>query len=179
MEGEPEMDCQFYRMLSQEFPEELNQLKARELPTVSFSNIFGEEIVPHFYERVRAVGFQPDAERLGAIIELRRPIGYGPVGSMERVKFYVDWHNSGEFTEQSCFAGEATFAAHDKECASEMPISYFVCTPKFTRPADAPELSTNRVRIILSWGEEITGPDFHPQWGHRYECRVSLNHPLS
>jgi hypothetical protein len=173
------MDCTFYRMLAQEFPEELNLLKARELPTVSFSNIFGEEIVPHFYERVRAAGFHPDGERLGAIVELRRPIGYGPVGSMERVKFYIDWKNTGEFTEQSCYAGEATFRAHDKECASETPIAYFVCTPQFTRPADAPVLPTYRVRIILSWGEEITGPDFEPRWGHCYECRVSLNGPPS
>jgi len=67
------------------------------------------------------------------------------------------------------------FVARDKESAAETPIPYVVLSSELQRPADAPVLPRYRVRIILSWGEEIPGPDFQPRWGHCFECRLSLD----
>src|SRR5262249_21971858 len=83
------MDTERFNILAGQYPQEFQALKARQLPVGSFNNIYGEELLHTFYERIRGAGYHPEADCLGAAIELRRPVGYGGMaGSPERVKFF-------------------------------------------------------------------------------------------
>jgi hypothetical protein len=169
------MNCHHFTELTRQYPEEFEALKQRELPAISFSNIFGEEIMTNFYERIRAAGYQADTGSLGAVVEVRRPMGYGgETGSTERVSFFVDWEGDGCFREWLPPGGRASFRASDPECIDETPISYVVSAPGFIPPSHAPSRPCYRLRIVLAWQEKITGPDFVPAWGDRFECRIRL-----
>ena len=80
------LDFERFTMLAEQYPQEFHDLKARRLPVGSFNNIYGEELLCTFYERIRGAGYHPDMDCLGAAIEVRRPVGYGgPSGTPEHV----------------------------------------------------------------------------------------------
>jgi hypothetical protein len=171
------MDSERFTMLAQQYPEEFRALKSRQLPVGSFNNIYGEELLSTFYERIRGAGYHPEADCLGAAIELRRPVGYGESGTPERVQFYVDWNGDGRFAPAGASPADVAFCAHDNGDIEQTPVSYVVCAHQLVRPPDAPSRAAYRMRVILSWQEPITGPDFVPLWGDRQEYLIRLDHP--
>jgi hypothetical protein len=174
------MDTERFTMLTQQYPQEFQALKARQMPVGSFNNIYGEELLGTFYERIRGAGYHPEADCLGAAIELRRPVGYGGMdGSPERVRFFVDWEGDGRFTAAAPMPGEVGFCAFDNGDVERTPVAYLVCTHGLVRPQNLRPRSAYRLRVILSWRDPITGPDFMPRWGDRQDYLIQIDPPTS
>jgi hypothetical protein len=170
------LDFERFTMLTQQYPQEFHELKARRLPVGSFNNIYGEELLCTFYERIRGAGYHPEMDCLGAAIEVRRPVGYGGgSGSPEHVAFYVDWAGDGRFVSALASPAETAFCARDNDDIEQTPVAYMVCAHGLLRPSKVPSRPAYRLRVILSWHEPITGPDFAPTWGDRQEYLITLD----
>jgi hypothetical protein len=124
------------------------------------------------YERLTCVGYQPQLDRLVAVVELRKPNGYGGStcngGSREYVRFFVDWTNGGTWTD----VGFVDFKASDgpftrtRHVAVSLPLGA-------TRPrCDSPSLP--KIRAILAWNDLPSGPDDVPHWGNVVDVRVQI-----
>ena len=72
-----------------------------------------------FYEEIGCVGYQPQANRLEAVIFIKQPSGYGgnvcSSGSQEFVRFYVSFDNGATWTD----LGLRSFTAYDIPGTSE------------------------------------------------------------
>ncbi len=66
-----------------------------------------------YYEELACLGFQPQQERLEAVVYIYQPSGYGTdvcgVGSSEYVRFYLSFDNGASWQDQ----GMTSFQAHD------------------------------------------------------------------
>jgi peptidoglycan hydrolase-like protein with peptidoglycan-binding domain len=74
------------------------------------------------YEELVCIGYNPDVRLLQAIIHLKKESGYRTTicgtGSVEYVRFYVDWDNDGNWED----VGVATLDAHD--VPGRKPLEY-------------------------------------------------------
>jgi len=123
------------------------------------------------YEELECIGLNPQAERLEAVVNIKRPFGYGTGpcdnGSTEYVRFWVKhgavWHD----------LGTVTFTAYNL-AGSAFPVSYEVNMPL----DEARKFCTNEnlltVRGILSWEQEPTNPNFVPAWGNVMDVTVQI-----
>lgn len=123
------------------------------------------------YESLDCAGYDPETRKLSAVLTVKRPCGYRGdlchAGSIEYVGF---WLNEGGAWRHM---GTAQVRAHDLAAATPgNPLRYAV-----HRFANLPEMPCGdvrglRLRAILSWEQEPTGPDFVPVWGNVVETHV-------
>jgi hypothetical protein len=128
------------------------------------------------YEELTCISFNPDTNKIGAVIQIKQSTGYsgGPCtnGSKEYVRFYVDYNRDGSWVDE----GIANFDAHDLPFGKNLcyAVSLQIDPDKQSCCNDTPVLP--RVRAILSWNDEPpTGnPNWLPVWGNRLEANVQI-----
>lgn len=126
------------------------------------------------YEELTCIGYEPALDRLEAVVHLKRDHGYlGNIcsdGSLEYVRFWVDWDGSGSWKDE----GLASFRAHD--VPGDKPLEYAVAThlDPDREPCLEPQLP--RVRAILSWNQPPPDddPKFDPVWGNVLESQIQI-----
>ncbi len=127
------------------------------------------------YEELKCVGYNPQFERLEAVVHIKQQSGYGTgicsVGTPEYVRFYIDWNNNGTWTD----LGLVSFNAYN--IPGLKPLEYDVTlnidpTEKFCTVENLP-----KVRAILSWNfpPPANTPGFIPVWGNVRESRIQID----
>jgi len=123
------------------------------------------------YEEITCVGYNPDLDRLEAVVQIKLSFGYkGDLcspGSTEFIRFFVDYGSG--WTD----AGVASFKVHDipdgTDCAQAhtKPLSYAVSLPFQPQRDRCQHPVLPKVRAILSW-EVMPPPDpyWPPVWGN-------------
>jgi hypothetical protein len=130
------------------------------------------------FEEIGSVGFQPQFNRLDAVIFIRQPSGYlGGVcasGSPEYVRFFLSFDNGATWQDQ----GLSSFSAHDIPGASvQAPLEYAVSIQ--VNPPQTFCFTPNLVlaRAILSWNvpPPPKDPDFTPVWGDVHDTNIQVD----
>jgi hypothetical protein len=127
------------------------------------------------YEELKCVGYNPQFKRLEAVVHIKQQSGYGTgicsTGTPEFVRFYIDWNNTGTWTD----LGIVSFDAYNITGAK--PLEYDVTLnidpkEKFCTIENLP-----KVRAILSWNypPQANTPDFVPVWGNVKESRIQID----
>jgi hypothetical protein len=129
------------------------------------------------YEELTCVGLDPARDSLGAIVRVKRPIGYSGTlcedGSQEHVAFWADWNNSGAFE----YLGTSSVEVHDVEHAEPIDYAVHLPTAKILAHLESCK-NTNviRIRAVLSWSSlpsKIDPWDLNT-WGNRVDVLVQL-----
>jgi hypothetical protein len=124
------------------------------------------------YEKLTCVGYQPQLDRLVAVVELRKPNGYGGSacsgGSREYVRFFVDWNDDGTWMD----VGWVDFTAHNGPFTRPRRVSVSLTLGAKRPPCSSPSLP--KIRAILAWDDLPSGPDFVPHWGNVVDVRVQI-----
>ena len=126
------------------------------------------------YEELMCVGLQPDADKLTAVVNLKRHTGYegnacGP-GSREYVRFFVErsgvWHD----------LGDVSFTVHDLPNSSPLPLSYEVQLDLNEARKYCGQENLVNIRAILSWNWEPQAGNaaWTPPWGNVVNVRVQI-----
>jgi len=155
-----------------------------------FGNIPGSKIKPKFklnnkttYEELTCVGYNPDTQNMEATISIKKSSGYSgglcTAGSLEYVRFYLDFHDGAGFIDQGCMAVNVHDIPYEKDCnkKSIFPIKYVATLKKRTSKlclCNKPILPT--LKVILSWNNEPppNSPTWPPVWGSIMNCDVQL-----
>ena len=131
------------------------------------------------YEDIGCVGFQPQINRLEAVVYINQPTGYGggicSVGTPEYVRFYLSFNNGVTWEDQ----GLTSFQAHDIPEGTEgrKRLEYatgLVITPK-KRVCTVENIIL--ARAILSWNvpPPPNTPDFQPVWGDTHDTHIVVD----
>lgn len=123
------------------------------------------------YEELKCVGLYPEEDLLEAVIEVKKPVGYGGElcrnGSLEYVTFYIDW-GDGAFDQ----VGTARVRVHDIPGTGPGRVLHYAVKLTIKDIADrlkeCEEENVVKVRAILSWNHNpsVWGPDYVPAWGN-------------
>jgi len=129
------------------------------------------------YEEIGCVGFQPQANRLEAVLFVKQPTGYGgdvcSKGTDEFVRFYISFDDGATWQD----LGMRSFTAFDIPGTTEAKrLEYAV-----TLPVQLPRKfcifpNRARVRAILSWNvpPPSNTPDFRPVWGDIHNTNIQI-----
>ncbi len=132
-----------------------------------------------FYEEIGCVGFQPQFNRLEAVIYVKQPSGYGggvcSDGTPEHVRFYLSYDGGATWEDQ----GVSRFTAYDIPEGTEgrkrleYAVSHEVHPPKKLCVFHNMVLA----RAILSWNLEPPpgDPDFEPVWGDIHNTHILVD----
>jgi hypothetical protein len=155
-----------------------------------FGNIPGSKLKPALklisntsYEQITCIGYNPDTANMEATFAIKKTAGYSgnlcAAGSLEHVRFYLDFHDGAGFIDQ----GSVAINVHDIPAKADcnknsiFPIIYVATlkkkTPKIFR-CTTPVLPT--LRAILSWNTlpPANSPNWLPVWGNVMDCDVQL-----
>jgi len=144
-------------------------------PVKSVLNIQGNT----YYEKLGCVGFQPQFNRLEAVVYVKKPSGYsGDIctnGSPEFVRFYLSYDNGATWVDQ----GLSSFTAYDIPEGTkgkkrlEYAVSLTVNPPKKFCFVENIILA----RAILSWNNAppANTPDFIPVWGNTHDTHIQID----
>src|SRR5215470_10882825 len=117
------------------------------------------------YEELKCVGFQPQLNRLEAVVWIKQAAGYSGdichAGSPEYVRFFLSFDNGATWLDQ----GMASFTAYDIP-GGVQPLEYAVTLTiaPFRRRCQFENLPL--VRAILSWNQPPVDPNTPPVWGN-------------
>jgi len=126
------------------------------------------------FEELMCVGFNPQFDLLEGVVHIKQTTGYlGEVchgGSLEYVRFYVDWGGTGVWTDQ----GVTAFRAYD--IPGEKPLEYDVTLPINPDKDFCFKVKIARVRAILSWNlmPPPNQPGWTPVWGNVMEANIQI-----
>jgi hypothetical protein len=130
-----------------------------------------------FYEEIGCVGFQPQANRLEAVVFVKQPSGYGgdvcSNGTQEFVRFYISFDDGATWED----LGLRSFTAFDIPGTSENKrLEYAVTLPVELRRKFCFVRNQARVRAILSWNvpPPPNNPGFHPVWGNIHNTNIQI-----
>ncbi len=131
------------------------------------------------YEEIGCVGFQPQFNRLDAIVYVNQPSGYGggvcSQGTQEYVRFYLSGDNGATWQD----AGLTSFSAYD--------IPAGTVGARRLEYAVALQINPNKrlcfidnfylVRAVLSWNvpPPPNAPDFQPVWGDIHNTHIAID----
>ncbi|MFB9240479.1 hypothetical protein IV454_24915 [Massilia antarctica] len=131
------------------------------------------------YERLACVGFQPQFNRLDAVVYIFQPNGYGggicSSGSQEYVRFYLSRDDGASWQD----AGLTSFSAFDipEGSTGRRRLEYAVTLR--INPAKRFCFLDNTwlVRAILSWNvpPPPDSPDFVPVWGNIHNTHIRVD----
>jgi hypothetical protein len=128
------------------------------------------------YESLGCVGYNPDLERLHAVVYINRRTGYGGQicsnGSTEYVRFYLSFDGGATWEDQ----GLSSFKAYDIP-QNETRLEYAVT--RRVKPARKFCFFPNLIqaRAILSWNAipPANQPDFKPVWGDVHDTHIEVD----
>jgi hypothetical protein len=129
------------------------------------------------YEEIGCVGFQPQFNRLEAVVFVKQQGGYGgglcTDGTQEYVRFYLSYDNGATWEDQ----GVTSFTAYD--LPHEQRLEYAVSLDIKPRRRICLINNIVLVRAILSWNVEPppNSPDVPPVWGNVHDTHI-LTDPL-
>ena len=130
------------------------------------------------YEEIVSVGMNTAQDTFGAVINIKRPVGYGgnlcKNGSLEYVSFFADFNNNGVFEK---YLGTSHVKVNDIQNIPAGGLMYgvFLKTDlsKYLKPCNRPQIV--RIRAILSWATPPTSdPEQHVNWGNSMDVLVQL-----
>ena len=106
------------------------------------------------YEELCCVGLNSATDKLGAVLKVKKPVGYGgnlcKKGTYEHVAFWVDWNNNGTWDE---YLGTVSVNVHDINAIPDKGLCYAVELP--INPTQHLKFCSNpniiKVRAVLSW----------------------------
>jgi hypothetical protein len=132
-----------------------------------------------FYEEIGCVGFQPQFNRLEAVVYVKQPSGYGggvcSNGTPEYVRFYLSCDNGATWQD----LGLTSFTAYDipEGTQGAMRLEYAVMLE--IHPAKKFCFVDNLclVRAILSWNAPPppNDPSFTPVWGNAHDTHIQID----
>lgn len=130
------------------------------------------------YENLGCVGYQPQTERLQAVVYVKEPSGYGGglcgKGTVEYVRFYASWDNGASWTD----LGLSALNVWDipQGTAGRKRLEYAVTLRRaFNRHICwFPQIVL--IRAILSWNAEppANTPNHTPVWGDRHDTHILI-----
>ena len=127
------------------------------------------------YEDIDCVGLHPQLDFVEAVVAIKQNNGYGgeicDPGSLEYVRFYADYTNSGTWTD----LGVTSVRVHD--IAGPKPLCYTVRVPVIDPPRKhCTDNNLIKIRAILSWSLEPppNQPNWPPVWGQAVDATVQL-----
>lgn len=131
------------------------------------------------YEEVICAGLNTSSDILGAVVHIKKPLGYSgglcKKGSIEYVAFWADWDNNGTYDN---YLGTASIEVHDIDKFPEEGLYYSVMLQaNFTdRLKTCKEPNTIRLRAVLSWAvpPSTTDPNDLNYWGNRRDVVVQI-----
>jgi hypothetical protein len=140
------------------------------------------------YEELICVGYHPQLRELKAVMNIKLPYGYGGncpkhPGSMQYVRFYLDWTNDGLFTgwwEDQGIGSVHVFdpgAANDRKLPLEYAVQKRLDLPGWLWDNLEGKCCVRRVRAILSWSKEPPPikPKWKPFWGNVFETNIRFH----
>lgn len=131
------------------------------------------------YEELACVGYQPQQQRLEAVVYTHQASGYGSglcgPGSTEYLRFYLSSDHGATWVDQGLTSFQVWNVpgtgeeARRLEFAAQLPIQ-----PAQTLCLAGPRLL--RVRAILSWNAPPPPhqPNWNPPWGNRREATIQV-----
>jgi hypothetical protein len=132
-----------------------------------------------YYEELVCVGYQPQQERLGAVVHIYQPSGYGSSlcggGSTEYVRFYLSfdqgatWVDQGLTNFQTWNIPQGTDGSKRLEYAVQLPVHP-------TRRLCFLGAQLIKVRAILSWNAPPppNQPNWNPPWGNHRDATIQV-----
>lgn len=170
------------------FPAKLNQpipkidkslLKELKIDISKLLETLNKEKANVTYEELCCVGLNMATDKLGAILKVKKPSGYGGSlctnGTYEHVAFWADWNNNGTWDE---YLGTVSVNVHDIANIPEEGLCYAVELP--INPIQHLKLCQNpniiKVRAVLSWSTlpSTTNPDDLNTWGNMVDALVQI-----
>lgn len=132
-----------------------------------------------FYEELGCVGFQPQFNRLEAVVYVKQTSGYGgdicSNGTPEYVRFYLSLDNGATWQDQ----GLTSFAAYDIPAGTEGARRLEYAVELQIGPSKKFCFVNNLalVRAILSWNvpPPPNDPNFTPVWGNVHDTNVQID----
>lgn len=132
-----------------------------------------------FYEELGCVGFQPQFNRLEAVVYIKQPFSYGgdicSNGTPEYVRFYLSCDNGVTWDD----VGITSFTAQDIPVGTTGPRRLEYAVSLLINPAKKFCFVDNRclVRAILSWNvpPPPDDPDFIPVWGNVHNTHIQID----
>jgi hypothetical protein len=138
-----------------------------------------EEEANTSYEELICVGLNTSSDTLGAVVHVKRPLGYGgnlcEMGTEEYIAFWADWNNDGNFDE---YLGTVSIKVHDITSIPDDGLYYSVpFLANFTqhlRECSNPNII--KIRAVLSWNvpPSIVDPDTLNTWGNLRTSMVQI-----
>jgi hypothetical protein len=131
-----------------------------------------------YYEELACVGYQPQQQRLEAVVYIYQPSGYGTdicgPGSPEYVRFYLSFDNGASWSDQ----GISSFQAHNIAQGTEGGKRLEYAASLAIHPARKLCFvdSVVLVRAILSWNNPppTNLPNWKPVWGNVREAHIQI-----
>jgi hypothetical protein len=124
------------------------------------------------YEELKCVGFNPQFDRLEAVVHVKQETGYGggvcSAGTPEYVRFYLSTDGGLTWVDQ----GLARFQSYD--IPGVKPLEYAATVWIHPDKLYCTTENLVRVRAILSWNDPPDGPDFTPVWGNVLEAQIQI-----
>jgi hypothetical protein len=132
-----------------------------------------------FYEEIGCVGFQPQFNRLEAVVYINQPAGYGggvcSPGTPEYVRFYMSFDNGATWQD----LGLTSFTAYDIPPGTEgaKRLEYAVTLQIDPRRRFCFVNNLAQVRAILSWNvpPPPNDPNFVPVWGNVHHTHIQID----
>ena len=129
------------------------------------------------YEEIGCVGFQPQFNRLEAVVFCKQPFGYGgdvcSNGTPEYVRFYLSFNDGASWQDQ----GLASFTAYDIPGTTGAKQLEYAVTLQIDPPKKFCFINNLvLVRAILSWNvpPSPNDPDFTPVWGNVHNTHIQI-----
>ncbi len=131
------------------------------------------------YEEIGCVGFQPQLNRLEAVVFVNQPSGYGgdicTAGTPEYVRFYLSFDGGVTWKDQ----GVTNFTAYNipQETEGRKRLEYAVAIEVAPRKRWCHVENTILARAILSWNFEPPAdqPNFQPVWGEVHNTHILVD----
>jgi hypothetical protein len=128
------------------------------------------------FEELTCVGYNHHTRMLAATFHLKQNNGYSGDychgGSVEYVRFFVDWQDNGSWTDE----GLASVAVHDPGFPEDLCYTVEIRLDSRRRSCCDKKPVLPKVRAILSWNQVPTMGDenFNPVWGNRLETHIQI-----
>jgi hypothetical protein len=168
-------------------PAERAQFRALVLANPNyFGNVEGSKLTPVLniqvnttYEEIGCVGFQPQFNRLDAVVFVNQPAGYGGgicgPGTPEYVRFYLSDDSGASWQD----VGLTSFAAFDIPAGTVGPrrLEYAVTLQINPSKRFCFIENVHLIRAILSWNvpPPPNTPAFRPVWGDIHDTHIQID----
>lgn len=129
------------------------------------------------YEEIGCVGFQPDHNRLEAVVYVKQSSGYSgnicSAGSKEYLRFFLSFDDGVSWEDQ----GVTDFTAFDIQEAAKNRLEYAATLTVNPKKKFCVHHNFVLARVILSWNLEPPAgdPDFVPPWGNVHETHIQVD----